>query len=273
MRRPLILNAPASDRGTLFEKLRAIAEGGFDGFFASRCAKVSASVAEARQGAEEYGLLLQSVHAPFVGVASLWDDGEAGEAALTELLACVEDCAAAEVELMICHAFIGFDRHCPTALGIERFGRLLRRAEMLGVSVALENTEGEEYLAALLDAFSGMRHVGFCWDSGHELCYNRKDMLRLYGDRLLGTHLNDNLGVRASDGVITPRDDLHLLPFDGIGDWQGFARRLSALPFDGPLTFELKPSPELPFAAYAREAHSRAERFASLVRSCASRRG
>lgn len=270
MKRQLCLYAPAIGDDMLGDRVRAIAESGFDGFFASRCGKGAPSVAGARRCAKEYGLLLQSIHAPFVHVADLWDGGEPAEAALSELLACLEDSAAAEVPLVVCHAFIGFDRHSPTAVGVENYGRLIRRAGELGVSLALENTEGEEYLAALFDAFSGEEHVGFCWDSGHELCYNRKDMLALYGDRLFGTHLNDNLGVRDPEGkIITPKDDLHLLPFDGVGEWRTFASRLAGLDFRGPLTFELKPSEQFPFAEYAKEAHSRAERFASLVQSCA----
>lgn len=88
--------------------------------------------------------------------------------------------------------------------------------------------------------FRGEKAVGFCWDSGHEMCYNRsEDMLALYGDRLLGTHLNDNLGVRDYTGKITYLDDLHLLPFDGAANWEDNMCRLNRAHFDGPLTFEL----------------------------------
>lgn len=45
-------------------------------------------------------------------------------------------------------------------------------------------------------------------------------MLDKYGDRLIATHLNDNLGVSDFDGKVTWTDDLHLLPFDGIIDWR-----------------------------------------------------
>ena len=72
------------------------------------------------------------------------------------------------------------------------------------------------------------------------MCYNHsKDMLALYGDRLIATHLNDNLGVRDFGGKITYIDDLHLLPFDGIADWDNNAARLDRCGFAGPLTFEL----------------------------------
>lgn len=74
-----------------------------------------------------------------------------------------------------------------------------------------------------MNHFRGNPAVGFCWDSGHELCYNHgRDMLAQYGDRLLGTRLNDNLGVRDDGGQITFLDDLHLLPFEGIADWQAW---------------------------------------------------
>lgn len=141
---------------------------------------------------------------------------------------------------MVAHAFIGFLKHQPTQEGLENFERMVREAEKLGVRIAFENTEGEEYLAALMEHFRGNSTVGFCWDSGHEMCYNHsKDMLALYGDRLLGTHLNDNLGIRDYQGRITFLDDLHLLPFDGIADWQKIADRLNQHGFDGILTFEL----------------------------------
>lgn len=45
------------------------------------------------------------------------------------------------------------------------------------------------------------------------------DNIPLYretADRLIATHLNDNYGVSDYGGVITPTDDHHLLPFDGI---------------------------------------------------------
>lgn len=127
-----------------------------------------------------------------------------------------------------------------------------------------------------MDAFSEEEHVGFCWDSGHELCYNRgKDMLRLYGDRLIATHLNDNLGVSDFEGQIFWTDDLHLLPFDGIHDWKQVADRLNRCGYDGVLTFELirgnKPNrhdgdkyQQMPVESYIAECYARACRLAYL---------
>ena len=80
---------------------------------------------------------------------------------------------------------------------------------------------------AIMEHFENNETVGFCWDSGHEMCYNySKDILGEFGERLLVTHLNDNLGISRFDGTIFWTDDLHLLPYDGIGDWEDNVRRL-----------------------------------------------
>ncbi len=221
------------------EQVEIFAKVGFDAFFVdwNPGRDPGATVKRGR----EVGLELQSIHAPWGKSAVIWgDDAAAGKAAIDEFTACLECCEKYAAPIMIVHAFVGFEDHSPTAAGVERFGEIVRRAEKMGVKIAFENTEGEEYLAALMDAFKAEKNVGFCWDSGHEMCYNRsKDMLALYGDRLIGTHLNDNLGIRDFGGKITYIDDLHLLPFDGIADWDSIARRLDATGFSDMLTFEL----------------------------------
>ena len=107
-------------------------------------------------------------------------------------------------------------------------------------NIAFENTEGEEFLSALMDYFKGNDTVGFCWDSGHEMCYNHSnDLLKKYGDRLIMTHINDNLGISRFDGETFWTDDLHLLPFDGIADWDYNVKRLKKCPAQEFLNFEL----------------------------------
>lgn len=193
------------------------------------------------RAAKAVGLEVQSVHAPYHKSKDMWSaDEEKGSLAVEELLRCVGDCADNGVGIMVAHAFIGFEDHTPTQIGLERYGRVVEAAQRRGVKIALENTEGEEYLAALMEAFRGNDTVGFCWDSGHEMCYNHsQDMLGKYGDRLLMTHLNDNLGIRDFDGRIVPRDELHLLPFDGIADWDYNVTRLKNARCPEILNFEL----------------------------------
>ncbi|NMP38277.1 MAG: TIM barrel protein [Clostridiales bacterium] len=258
------------------EQIKLFAEIGFDAFFTGWNRELS--VPELVKTAREYNMIYQSIHAPFGKSAHMWgEDKVKGDIALDELTACLECCCENEVPIMIAHAFLGFEEHNPTQSGIERFGALVRRAEECGVKIAFENTEGEEYLEALMDNFSGSPAVGFCWDCGHEMCYNHsRDWLGIYGDRLIATHLNDNLGIRDYNGNITFIDDLHLLPFDGIADWDDIASRLVRCGFDDTLTFELntqsKPGRRendiyaaMPFEQYATEAYKRACRFASKM--------
>ena len=220
------------------EQIRTLRQIGFEGFFSNW--RSSADVTKLRKVADEEGMIYQSIHAPFQKMDRLWEKTEETEPAIQTQLECLRACADNGIPLMVAHAFIGFLKHQPTQEGLENFERMVREAEKLGVRIAFENTEGEEYLAALMEHFRGNSTVGFCWDSGHEMCYNHsKDMLALYGDRLLGTHLDDNLGIRDYQGRITFLDDLHLLPFDGIADWQKIADRLNQHGFDGILTFEL----------------------------------
>ena len=246
---------------------------GFEGFFSGW-----GEQEEFRKKADELGMIYQSIHAPFGKAADFWKGGDAAEAAVAEMIACLEDCARVEVPIMVAHTFIGFEDHDPNETGVENYGRVCARAKELGVQVAFENTEGEEYLAAVMElakVYPGT--VGFCWDTGHEMCYNySKDMLALYGDLLIATHLNDNLGIKDYGGTITWHDDLHLLPFDGIGNWENITGRMKAHGYTGILTFELgigsKPNrhendkymamdPEV----YVAEAYNRACKVAALL--------
>ncbi len=259
------------------EQIKMFKEAGFEAFFYEWTP--GCNLDEIVKAAEENGMEFHNVHAPFSGpgnVSALWEQNERTETSFGTLMECIRDCAEHGIKLIIMHTFIGFDKHEPTEMGVRMYGRLIKYAEELGVNIALENTEGEEYLACLMDAFKDKKNVGFCWDTGHELCYNRsKDMMALYGDRLMCTHINDNLGVKDFDGEITWKDDLHLLPFDGVNDWESVTQRIAKCNFGDTLIFELttkskpdrhdndvyaKMSPE----EYLAAAYARACRVATL---------
>ena len=208
---------------------------GWEGFFTGWDPDKTARYAEA---AKATGLTYTSIHAPFTQVRYLWNEGELGEQVTNDLIACVRDCAKHGVPVMVIHPFIGFEDHDPTEVGLRNFGKIIAEADALGVRLGFENVEGEEYLAAIFDRYADHPSLGFCFDTGHELCYNRgKDMLADYGRALCHTHFNDNVGVTGKDIFWT--DDLHLLMGDGIADWNGIMRRIRACDYDGVLTCEL----------------------------------
>ena len=228
---------------------------------------------------QKHNMTIQSLHAPHGGLAYLWNSKDPlSVQAQRNITDCIDACAQFQIPITVVHGWQGLIYTFPKEpLDFSVFDRIVDHADQKKVSIAFENLEGEEYLDALMAHFAGNDTVGFCWDSGHEMCYNHsQDLLAKYGDRLLCTHLNDNLGIKAYDGTITWLDDLHLLPFDGIADWTYNAKRLAKCNFRDVLTFELtvKSKPgrhdndaygQMPFERYVAEAYKRACRFGAMV--------
>ena len=258
------------------EGVLATARAGFDACFTGW--SDGTDVAGRASLIRENGMVYQSIHAPFNKSDALWEEGDAGDAFADQLIRCLHDCAENDVPIMVVHPIIGMDKHTPTPLGIERFGRLVAEAEKTPVRVAFENVEGIEYLEVVIRELGGSPAVGYCWDTGHEMCYNfSRDVPALFGDKLIATHLNDNFGM-TDPAVVTWHDDSHMMPYDGIADWHGIAERLVRAGFDGILTFELtsksKPGKNthdayaaLGLDGFLRLAHEKAVRVAAEVES------
>ena len=256
------------------EVVKMVARTGFEAI--SPAWKQGIDLTDVIDTARDCGLAIQSIHGPFHGAAALWsEDAAVSGPAIAELLEALEDCRKFRIPVMVMHTWIGFEySQVPNETGLRNYGILVAKAKEYGVRIAFENTEGEEFLFALMDHFQNDDTVGFCWDSGHEMCYSYgKDLLKLLGHRLIMTHLNDNLGVSRFDGKTYWTDDLHLLPYDGIGDWDVLVQRLQKSRKLEYLNFELnittKPNrhendvyAQMPLEQYFAEAYKRACRIA-----------
>ena len=218
----------------LGERLDLIRDAGFSAVFCGW--GKPGDVKAVQEEVEKHGLYLNSVHAPFTTIHHMWDEDKA-DAELQIQLACLKETAECGIPVMVCHAWIGFEPEKPTEAGVENFRKLLQEAHKLGVKIALENTEGEGYLRMLFDHLKNEPALGFCLDTGHEYCYNyAKDLLAEFGP-LIYIHVNDNLGI-TGDSIFW-LDDAHLIPFDGIVDFDRVAKRLARLGFTDTLTCEL----------------------------------
>lgn len=262
----------------LSQTLKHIKNAGFDAFFYCKVKNEgSENVSIAADFSANNGLCFQAIHAPFYGMDDIWHDESGEDAAVMkkDLISSIDDCVRFDVPLVIMHAIIGMDRCTPTQTGIDRLSGIIDYAVKNGVTIGFENTEGEMYLERIFDEFGSIPNVGFCFDSGHEMCYNySKDLLAKYGKYLVSTHLNDNFGMTDINNM-TFLDDSHLLPFDGIRDWQKTAESLHKYNFDGILTFEVTSKSKSGRSAndiykdmtsqqFYIEAYSRAERFRQL---------
>ena len=222
---------------TVPEHIALIKETGWDAFFTGWDPNRTAAWAET--GARN-GLIYTSIHAPFSHEHRIWNGGESGEAETKRMIDCVEDCGRNGIPVMVLHTINGFSEKMPSApteIGLDSYARIVETADRVGVRLAFENTEREEFLKAVMERFKGVDCVGFCYDSGHECCYRNSDMLALYGDRLCHTHLDDNLGVTGD--VITWYDDSHLPLGDGVVDFRSVMDRIEATGYSGVLTCEL----------------------------------
>ena len=109
---------------------------------------------------------------------------------------------------------------------------ILSRARALDVVIAVENSWPESYMAifrAVMEEFDDPL-VRFCYDTSHDQLYDGRQMrvLREYGERLAVLHVSDNRG----------EEDDHLLPREGVIDWERFTRTLASLPYGGDMLLE-----------------------------------
>jgi len=133
-------------------------------------------------------------------------------------------------------------------------------AERHGVRLALENSPGgsgpgdywpanRDIIGELLRAYPA-DYLGWCFDAGHANLRNDTDMLRLYPQRLIATHLHDNNGL----------SDQHLLPGQGSVDWKSIVSALKDAGYGGPLNLEVEKPEGVDRAAWCAEAFDRIRR-------------
>ncbi len=132
-----------------------------------------------------------------------------------------------------------------------------------GVRIAIENLCGagsQAFLTLFERVFAryGPEFLGLCFDSGHwEIMEpGGLSVLERFGDRLIATHLHDNLG----------RQDDHLLPFDGCLDWVSITGAIAHTNYLLPVNFETpKDVYRIPEGIFYQRAHAVALRIESMI--------
>lgn len=193
--------------------------------------------------ADAHNMTIQSLHAPHKGISLLWNPSAPSSAEIKQnIMQCIDTCAQYQIPTMVMHCWQGHVYTFPKEpLNFCFFDSIVDHAQKRGICIAFENLEGEEYLEALMTRYHHRSHVGFCWDSGHDHCYpHNLDFLEAFGNRLIMTHLNDNLGLRDPAGIPSSTDDLHFLPYDGNMNWEYALSRLKHAPKQAILNFEIK---------------------------------
>lgn len=169
----------------------------------------------------------------YLPFASAFDAVQAG--AVAEAENCLRVFGQLGVAVMNLHLDCRVPGHDPTyinARNVESIARLLPLADELGITLIVENVEGDtaESLAPVLDA---LPMVGLHLDIGHANIGRGRasataGLLERYGHRLKHVHLSDNKG----------RGDDHLAIGAGSIDWRRELKALKASGYDGTITLE-----------------------------------
>ncbi len=212
------------------EYIKTVKELGFNAIFSdmTTCECVEEIAALCKEFKVEYSF----IHAPYIGTHNIWHKGEAGYKMYESILGCIDLCEKANVPIAVVHISSGFNPGPMTKLGKTRFKNIVEYAKEKNVKIAFENLRNFPYLKWAMDTFKNYSNVGFCWDIGHENCFTDGiEHLKIYGDKLLCTHIHDNNCERGGD--------LHIIPFDGKIDFKSSIKNLKDTDFSGPLMLEV----------------------------------
>ncbi len=200
--------------------------------------------------AADNGVEISQTHAPGPPTAS--ETTPAQMAQRLELTArAIEGAAMLGCPRLVVHPVYPYtsrDFDCPEKtreVNLEFFRKLCDAGRKCGVTICLENTPSIRFsIAKPREVADFARELGdpqlkICLDTGH--CtffqYSPANAVRAVGGDLLeALHIHDNNGTA----------DEHLLPFDGITDWEAFALALKEVGYGGVLSRELRSYPSLP---------------------------
>lgn len=160
-------------------------------------------------------------------------------------------------DLIVLH--VPLDLHVDGAPDLDMAKRmidaLLPLSGKLGMRLAIENCRGQPgIIEKMLGAYTS-EDLGFCYDSGHALLDNRRDILEAFLDRVLLVHLHDNYGT----------NDDHYLPGRGIIDWEGEMQLVLSAPCLKVLTLEVGLVTEEDRSDWIKAAHDRMEQIAGYA--------
>lgn len=217
------------------ETLRMMKEVGFEAFFTG--AYTDERVAPMKKVGDELGLTLNSLHAPFSGINKMWTSGMGYREIYKRIIETIDTAENNGVPAVVVHASAGWKPPEINDLGLSRFDSLVEYADDKGVKIAFENLRMVGNLAYLVDRYRNVENVGYCLDIGHQNCYTKTvNWMDIFKNRLLLTHIHDNLGI---DEEYQEGTDIHYLPLDGKIDYSKMMQDLDKYGYKGDLTLEI----------------------------------
>ena len=145
---------------------------------------------------------------------SLWLDIQDGQDYINDLLDGLKLAGKMGIEHMVIHSNKGKKPPRTQRDGIRAPASRGGGGGTTQVVLALENTRFLHHQQYLYEHI-GSPFLGFCFDSGHANCFTpEEDLLLLFGERLVTTHLSDNFGPGPGDLHLRP--SLGSINFDTV---------------------------------------------------------
>jgi sugar phosphate isomerase/epimerase len=226
------------------DALRKLKHVGYQCVEYSHLAQLSASeVSEVADFARGLDLTSWSVH--FWGPVDA-ETPDAAETTRLRLRDCVDSCCQVGGRAIVVHC-AGFSEDLSEPSVFQRYRRdnlsilepTCAHAAAKGIEIALENGRSQAQMQLIMTLVETLDtpYLGICVDTGHA---NLGDLgadraIRIAGDRLLTTHLQDNRG----------RQDDHLPPGLGVIQWDQVFSALQAIGYSRPLVLELTDNPPM----------------------------
>jgi sugar phosphate isomerase/epimerase len=124
------------------------------------------------------------------------------------------------------------------AFKIGLLRHIIKKAADFEITVCVENLS--ETASHMVAPFSDLPRLNLTLDLGHAQLLTKMntsyEFIERYPERIKHVHLHDN---RGGDSY---RDDLHLLPGEGIVDFEKVFKELKAMEYNHTITLELTPS-------------------------------
>ena len=192
---------------------------------------------ELKQYAADKDMTFVQAHAPN---GTPFKDQRSYDDAVKKIIRSIEVCQVLGIQNIVVHPGDNkeFDQETYTAKNLEFFSEFIPTMEATGVNVLIENSSKElrncycmdtgEELKAFIEL---LNHPQFkvCWDTGHaNLQGAQYDHIVALGDLLAGIHISDNLG----------EDDNHMMPYQGVVNFDEVMSALVKIDYKGVFTFE-----------------------------------
>ena len=202
---------------------------------------------ELRKYAEGVGMCFNQAHAPF---HSSFSDEEQTKSRFREIVCAIRRAALLGAKTIVVHPVQHLkyaDEGVPQRLfemNMEFYGKLIPYCQEFGIRVAVENMwqyhpwpkithstcSTPQEMIRYLDTLNSPWITG-CLDVGHASLVGQSPdgfVLAMGSDRLGVLHIHD----------VTKTEDSHMMPYQGVIDWQKLMQTLAAIGYQGDLTFE-----------------------------------